>query len=303
MPRSGSAISKARREILAAFDEMQVGSDLLRQFIAEAENAHPGILEPYVTDASCPPVEPARLRWDTGYYSRQKLCAGINFSRTRLEHLIEVRDFFRQQQYKGFSPQPLTDRAPDMGKTSPAGRPTSGTSNFRPSDNLKKFVDEGDVPTIRSALRLELNNNRLSRQDLLDAMTWVKARAGAAFDPYVEKAFAGAIDPDPAQWTPDYYDTQTVYLKTNFSTERFQHLIDVRIHLRERGAEGFVATPQPQGGNAPATRPGPSQSPPRQSASEPEARQQPDELNSVFRLALLIGGALAAAVIYLTLAR
>lgn len=300
-----NAMLKARQEILAAFEERQLDGGVLRQFIAHAQNETPVMIESHRADASCPEIDLDSRHWTTDYYSRQLLCASFNFSRTRLDHLIDVREYFRQQCYRGFTPQPLISPMADMSTTSQAQQSGNTAASYQPSANLRKFVERGEMDTIRSALRFELNDNRLSREHMVEALNWTKAHAAGVCEPYAERDFAGPLDPNRDNWTVAYYDRQTVYLKTNFAAERFRHLVDVRMHLRERGAEGFVPTDKAIGDTArtaarkAAANAAESAQPSRGAQATPTPRS--DNSSPLIRIALLVGGALAAAVILLTL--
>ncbi|CAE6839731.1 hypothetical protein [Paraburkholderia nemoris] len=304
MNTTDTTIANARREFLLALDDTQVTGEFLRQFLAQAETATPDLLDSYAADEMLADIDAARSDWDVDYYRRQKRCAGYNFSKERLEHLIAVREYFRQGGYKGFVPQAVSNGGAGADKVSHAKR-EGAPSAYRPSSNLKKFVDEGDPLTIRTALRLELNDNRVTGQDLRNALAWAKGRQPDLLEPYADKNFARAIDPDRSQWLPEYYNNQIVYLKTNFSEERFLHLVEVREHLRQLGVEGFAPIAKP---STPSSQPAP-----RPRAASPMADQAPSappeavtarpELNPIFKIALLFGGALAAVVIYLSLVK
>ncbi|MFM0362169.1 hypothetical protein [Paraburkholderia sediminicola] len=306
MNTSDTTITKARREFLAALDETQFSGEFLRQFLAQVESATPDLLNSYAADEMLAPIDAAQSSWNVDYYRRQKHCAGHNFSKERLEHLIAVREYFRQEGYKGFVPQAVGGGSSGVDKVSQVKRFDGTPSSYQPSSNLKKFVDEGDLLTIRTALRLELNNNRLGGQDLRNASAWTRGQVSALFEPNTEKNFARAIDPDQSHWLPEYYNNQTVYLKTNFSEERFLHLVEVREHLRQRGLEGFapIATPiAPSPQLAPRSRSASSTADQAPSTPNQESRTARPELNPIFKIALVFGGALAAVVIYLSLVK
>ncbi|AEA60123.1 hypothetical protein [Burkholderia gladioli] len=313
MTNDDKLIAAARKEVLAAFQDAALDAGALRALV-EGLRAKAEMLQAYHEDETCEPVEAERLRWSGAYFNRQKFFAERNFSIERLLHLIEVRDHLRTQGVRGFAAvQPAASHKADM--SSPPRNPAAANdaSTYQPSENLRKFVEGGDLRTIRAALRFELNNNRLSRAHLLAALDWARARVEGVCVPYEEKEFANAIDADRSHWTADYFDTQTVYLKTNFSAERYAHLVDVRIDLRERGVAGFVPTDNAAGqvheGGKPAgsgTRErtaagGPAQTPraPRAGVPPESGRSTP----SLFKLAMLVGGALAAALILLTLVK
>jgi hypothetical protein len=293
-------IAKARRELLLALDDAQVSSALLREFLEKAESTHPDLIERHTANELLDAIEAARSAWTLTYYSRQKICAENNFSRVRLAHLIDVREYFRQEGYKGFVPSVNDQHTSHMNHTSQTKRQEDARAAYQPSVNLRKFIDEGDLPAIRTALRLELNDNRNSSQDLRSAMVWTSERVSGLWAPYEEKAFSRAINTDQGDWSSEYYDNQTVGLRSNFAEKRFLHLIDVRDHLRERGVEGFA----PIARSADSQRPIPlSQAGSSPSQARPAPNTTNHEFNPVFRMALLVGGAIAAAVIFLSLVK
>ena len=308
-------MDRARREILAAFDDMHVDGQTLRQFIAHAQLERPDLLIAHRADEVCPEIDSNTLHWNPRYYSTQKRFAEFNFSRRRLDHLIEVREYFRGRQYRGFTPCEPVHRASDI-SMNVQSELSESSAPYQPSANLRKFVDGGELSTARSALGFELNDNRLSGQHMLDALAWAMERLPGLCEPYGEKAFAGPLDADSSHWTPDYYDRQTVYLKTNFAADRYRHLVQVRMFLRERNTPGFVPTDDviddttltaaPVVSVASSNVPPPTQ---RQresqtSGSRTQQQQPPHRVSrSLLKIALIVGGALAAALILLTLTR
>ena len=52
--------------------------------------------------------------------------------------------------------------------------------------------------------------------------------------PYEEKSFARELETDKSKWNSEYFHLQEVYLKTNFSQKRFEHLADVHDYIRKK---------------------------------------------------------------------
>lgn len=100
-------------------------------------------------------------------------------------------------------------------------------------DNLHRFIERGQVPEIRTALRLSLNNKNLTEAAFSKEVTLTEKRVPGLFDPYSEKAFSREMSNDSSGWDEKYYDTQIVYLKTNFSKERLLHCLRVRLFLNK----------------------------------------------------------------------
>lgn len=120
------------------------------------------------------------------------------------------------------------------------------TTNFIPSDNLKNYVEAGDLNSARSALVMELDDAELEAADLRAAQAWAASRVAGLYEAYAESAFARAIDREEDHWKVEYFDTQMVYLKMNFCEARFLHLIAVRQKLRDASVEGFRPRPRPR---------------------------------------------------------
>jgi len=280
-------IEKARKQFLTALDDTQCDTDVLQK-IMDALQQTPGVMEAHKVDAVTRAIDVDPVSWNPDYFSRQKVFAARNFSTERLEHLIKVRDVFRQRNEKGFTPTVAASHV----RKAPM---SSASSDYQPSSNLKKFVEEGDLLTTRTALRLELNDRRLDGAELLAALGWIKDSVSGIFEVFSEGAFARELVADQNKWTEDYYDLQVTYLKTNFSEKRFLHLIDVREHLRYCAVEGFTSTKTKDSGSHSAS--------PAVQVTRANSRQPiPDsasERNTAFNAALLIGGAIAAVVVFL----
>ncbi|WP_230382848.1 hypothetical protein [Pseudomonas putida] len=285
----------ARKQYLSSLNDPEASSELLADLLAQAVQQSPELIVAFQPGSGKDALDPDSISWDDKYFSRHLLLAEHNFARERIEHLLAVREHLRRLGVKGFVPT----GKPSSSQTQSA---QDVTTNYAPSANLKNFVDEGDLLTIRTALRLELNDNCLTAADLRAALAWTNSQVVGALEPYAEKAFARGMEADRAHWTTEYYDQQGVYLKTNFAKERFLHLIEVRDHLRHQGVDGFEPV---------ALKPRASSQPNPAVAGQAFSQRQPDlsqharpqasaaERNPAFKAALLIGGALAALVVFL----
>jgi hypothetical protein len=283
---------KIRKSFLDALNAPQSDTGLLRDMLKELNASYPGIVVPYAAEDDHDTINTSSMNWNEAYFSRQKKLAERNFAQERLNHLMQVRELFRQQGRKGFVP----------GAPKTAADPEPAFDNgYTPSTNLRKFADEGDVPTLRMALTVELEDSRRDAPTLRAALVWAKSRAPSLCEPYTEKAFARAIERDRHHWTEDYYGTQAVYLDTNFAEERFLHLVDIREHLRQQGAampaEQAALARTPASAPRPATQPASAPvrpTPPPHRSPPPLARA---DMSRAMMAALLIGGAIAAVVI------
>ncbi|WP_146075497.1 hypothetical protein [Achromobacter xylosoxidans] len=160
------------------------------------------------------------------------------------------------------------------------------TTNFIPSDNLKHYVEAGELSTARSALFMELDDSDLEAADLRAAQAWAASRVAGLYEGYAESAFARAIDREEDHWNVEYFDTQMVYLKMNFCEARFLHLIAVRQKLRDASIGRFQAKATPDSvahGN-----------------HHPAASSSKSALPPAVRALLIVGGAAAALALFLT---
>jgi hypothetical protein len=291
-------LHKMRKSFLDALNDPQSDTGLLSSTLKELKATFPGIMVAYAAEDDNDAINTTPSSWNEQYFSRQKKLAERNFSQERLDHLMQVRELFRQQGRKGFVPDARNAAA------DPAPARDNG---FAPSTNLRKFVNEGDVAAIRMALTVELEDSRRDVRSMRAALAWAKSRVPGLCEPYAEKAFARGIERDRQQWTEDYYGTQAVFLDTNFSEERYLHLVDVREHLRQQGSARPAAPVAPARPAAPARTSASASRPTVQPAAAPARPAQAPHrspppsarpgMSPVMLAALLIGGALAAVVI------
>lgn len=283
-------LSAIRESFLDSLKDAQVGTDQLFRVLREMKKCQPSVFVECVESEAFDAIELDENEWNARYFVKQLLIVKRNFSVKRLEHLVAVRDVLRRQKLKGFAPKALAAESEVTGFDAKA---------YNPSKNLEKFVEQKDLLLARTALRMELNDNRLRNEDLGAAVEWAKSRIDCLFEDYEEGAFARSPEENRKAWTPEYYDMQMIYLKTNFSERRFLHMIAVREFLREQQAPGFVAEivhefhaeKSSSGGCQPKIE--------RSSNEGPGAVFAGSELSRVLKAALLIGGAIAALVILL----
>lgn len=291
MTTTPNTLPEIRKSYLASLNQAESETIFLRGILAELEKSQPMLFDSDV-DETLDAIVQDKTRWAPDYFSRQRKQAELCFSRERLNHLLDVREYFRQQGYIGFAPKSLPSVTPDK---------QEDISNYTPSSNLKKFVEKKDLIGIRAALRMELINSRLESITTRQALAWVKVHVPGLCEVYTENVFSREMDQDRSHWNKEYFFTQEVYLTTIFSEERFLHMVDVREYLRHKGVEGFAAasSPAPKESNQSSV---PASSSDRASSSQGEhsdtssTDQEPPDL---FRNALLIAGAIVALVLIL----
>lgn len=267
-----------RADVLSALKDNKTDSTQLQNLLDKIEESNPEILNPednrsFLSDNSINSYDQNIVRLERDPNS---------FSRERIEYLIRLREHFKEIGVKGFAPTP----------SEPIGSGESKITmnrKYTPSDNLKEFLEEGDLLSIRTALRMELNDNRLTSSDLKEAIKWAKSKVHELFEPYAEKAFARGMEENQDLWTSQYYDGQIVYLKRNFSEARLLHLIKVRDFLRTRNEDGFEPIKSTPKGIDNSVQSVPNR-------SSPNSTKQSTDSQSYIglkKILLLIGGACA----------
>jgi hypothetical protein len=292
MTTTTEMLTKTRKSYLSSLKDPQAPSQLLLDLLVQAKKQTPELLSELQPGTGKNALSSNPIDWSAEYFSRHLLLAEQNFARERIEHLIAVREHLRGSGVKGFVPVPVV-----ASNNKPAGG-RSETSGYSPSSMLKKFVAEGDLLTIRTTLRMELNDNSLNSDDLRAALAWANTQLAGLLEAYSEKSFARGMDADRKHWDSQYFENQVVYLKANFCEERFLHLIEVREVLRQQNTEGFAAAPPKARSRAGQSAPAPAQRQQEQSQRSGSAQSAP-EFNPIFKTALMVGGAIAALVVFL----
>jgi len=76
--------------------------------------------------------------------------------------------------------------------------------------------------------------------DALEAALQAWQTGGAVLVPYVATEMVPAPQAGKARWTSQYFFRQVSHARHNFSAKRAEHLLQVRTHLQQVGAAGFV---------------------------------------------------------------
>lgn len=282
---------KVRLSYLNSVKDPEVDINKLYEFIEKIEKEIPGVISDYKYDESMAEINDNELIWSDKYFDKQIKITEFNFSLKRINHLLKIRERFRENNVLGFG---LSEEV-ILGSSF---KDDNMPNNLNISRNLKKFVDEGDLLGIRTALRLDLNNNILSESDLFAGIDYAEKREKSLFESYEEKAFAREVDENKSNWSVDYYDNQLVYLRANFSKKRLFHLIKVRSLLREKGVDGFVAV-EPKVKSSTSSIHQQDKQSERSEEQSPRANQSSEGVDPLFKTALKIGGAIAALAIIL----
>lgn len=168
-----------------------------------------------------------------------RLWSAVKDAAARLWDMI--KDWWDQFGKSASALEKMADQLEDRNKTS------NDNSSVLPK-NLAKFVNSykggSDIDYVRTALRLELNDNRHDKEDLIEISEAIKKIIPNVYVPYEEKAFARELPKNLLGVDAKEYDGQMGYLKTNFSEKRFLAMVDMRQALREKNTDQFRPLPK-----------------------------------------------------------
>ncbi len=195
---------------------------------------------------------------------------------------------------------------------------------YTPTAKQAQAIQNKDIKAVKHDLLFMLTNNRVTAKAFLQAVLYAYEKCPSAFVEYDVKKFYPAINLDENAWDKNYFLDHNSYLNSNFSLERLLHLYNVRDTLNKKGEKGFEyietnkTTDEPKQTYQPQTESKPTVSQSTQSArtqphntnssyeqhqstsqpKEPEV-DRPNDENSFIKKCLMIGGAIAAAILAL----
>lgn len=98
--------------------------------------------------------------------------------------------------------------------------------------NVIKFIREGELPYIRTAMLHTLNTTPdYTYEGIMDMVRKVKAEVPNLFVDTVYNGQVRKMDKDESEWDEDYFYDQYMYLKYNFSEERFKYTARIAQHI------------------------------------------------------------------------
>lgn len=102
-----------------------------------------------------------------------------------------------------------------------------------PDSNIKEALKSGNVNLLRSIIKLDLNEPKLSFEELMTKTLFLAEKDLPIFVPFEVSKLHLDIEIDKEHWTADYFLNHKSYLTVNFSLERMIHLIDVKRYLQD----------------------------------------------------------------------
>lgn len=275
-----------REKFFIACRDTSIETEEITAALQIAAEANPGIFDENKYSSH---LEKQEYEWSEGFFQQCLHESSEVFSLTRLHHLLKVRKKLRDMGVISLKPTKKIIEA----------NYKEMSSIFIPTENLESSFEtiESNLLKAQIALRFGLYDISRDTKYLKDAVKWAESKSNKIFTNYQVGTFHKAISNNPQEWNSDYFDIQTEYLSTNFSKERYLHLIEVRQYLRDKGVEGFVPMPQknphttntPQKNKQVESKTSKPESPPQ---STYDSRSGP--MSGALRAALMVGGAIAA---------
>ena len=105
----------------------------------------------------------------------------------------------------------------------------------------KSLVDAVGVSRsrARSALMAEIDDHRLSIDEIKKSIKYVEDKIPDLYDTYEENSFTTKINTNKDSWSKDDLLTATTSTNANFSKERLNNIVSILKHLRDKGVKGF----------------------------------------------------------------
>lgn len=111
MTNDTNKLRQTRKDYLNTLNT-QSDAALLRQQLTDLAYVHPDLFASYEDSAGQEPLDSNPVNWSKDYFSRQKMFAGLNFSRQRVDHLIDVREHLAVQGQEGSMQKPAAVTPP-----------------------------------------------------------------------------------------------------------------------------------------------------------------------------------------------
>lgn len=228
---SASNSSELKKNVIATIKSDDDAPELSMNIIQEMFKKTPGIFECHKVNDSVEDIINIQEEWVLpGYFDKHCRFLTQNFSKERVEHLIKVKSHLIEFGVLGFSRSSVQHdkdcHQEEMNMNNPFSQ--VNVSEFKPTPSFQKSLSSGDVTQIRMALFMEMNDHRLSTQNIRQMIAYTIKSKPNLFVSYENNGYAKEMSSNKASWDAKYYALQEVYASSNFSHERIKHMLDVR---------------------------------------------------------------------------
>lgn len=231
--------------------------------------------------------------WEAGYFDTQAIELKNNFSIKRCQHLIEVKDALQKRDEKGFT---IKQSSISQAKSNETNYEQSikepNLDEFIPSAELSGYIKQNSTQDVRSMLEIYLNDLDFDLTELIKSIYYVHQKNPDFFDAHKISSIANDFDLNQSSWNWEYFNLQQVFLNRNFSLERILHLVNVRQLLSDEWIK--EQQPKHKHSSTQSNRQFETNNKSRSSHNDVE-RDEPTNNNHFFKVALMVGGAVLAA--------
>lgn len=212
-------------------DDSNISDDSLRDWV---NSLPPGYFTPF-SDAGGE-LERKQFQWDLGYFNLQKLAAQHNFSKERIDHLLDIRRVARVENWVG-----MTANVPSAADTTDSLlRKASYTEeqpsmSFMPADDFRRRFENVPLAHAQEALKAELGDARNTTIELQALVDWCEKIRPDIFESYTVDDFAPTVsNPLSGDFQVADFYIQRGWLDRNFSKKRFIAIVTLRDLLRKQ---------------------------------------------------------------------
>lgn len=229
-------IAELKVAFITALESDDRNPILLKQMLQVISENKPELFQSHKVNGLADPINLDSIDWNNQYFNLQKNSLKENFSLERAKHLIDICQFLAERGDVGFAVKKA--RSSNQKLVVP-----KTAQNFTPTQNLSSALGSGSVYQMRAVLLAELENNRHLQQEIQQMTLWAQENMANLFVPYVEDSLARPLETDKLKWDTDCYYLHSAYLNSNFSQQRFEHLVNMYQYLREKNMKQFIYQP------------------------------------------------------------
>lgn len=179
-------------------------------------------------------------------FYRSRLQLERNFCPERLKQAIDIKLNLVAIGAKGFTKSDHVETVQNVIANDVSGTPDHHVNNVEQNATLddfaSTFADElsnHDLHGLKVSLLNLLLDHSKPVSKLNKLLSLMQSKYPDVFEEYKEDHFNKPMSEDVNVWTSDYFFKQNLSLETNFAFERYEHLLEVREHLRVNGAPDF----------------------------------------------------------------
>lgn len=164
----------------------------------------------------------------------------LNFCLERLNRIIEIKLNLIDHGIEGFAQ--LNSNEVNSHNTAQNDKISDTKEDIGLEDLSSTFssaLSNRDLHSLKVSLLNLLLDNSKPIDKLEKLLFLIKEKCPDVFETYIEDRFIEPMNQDKSHWVVSYFHEQNLSLESNFSSERYEHLLEVREYLRIKGEPSF----------------------------------------------------------------